>query len=141
MKIVVTGTRGIPDIMGGVETHCEQLFPRLAALGLDVTVVRRQSYVSDSLTEWKGVKLMDIPAPKKKAFEAIVHTFRAINYAVKEHADRVHIHAVGPALLAPYAKLRGLRVVFTHHGPDYDREKWGGVARFMLRLGERMGVK
>lgn len=141
MKIVVTGTRGIPDIMGGVETHCEQLFPRLAALGLDVTVVRRKSYVSDSLTEWKGVKLMDIPAPKKKAFEAIVHTFRAINYAVKEHADRVHIHAVGPALLAPYAKLRGLKVVFTHHGPDYDREKWGGTARFMLRLGERMGVK
>ena len=30
MKIVVTGTRGIPDIMGGVETHCEELFPRIA---------------------------------------------------------------------------------------------------------------
>ena len=27
MKLVVTGTRGIPDIMGGVETHCEELFP------------------------------------------------------------------------------------------------------------------
>ena len=141
MKIVVTGTRGIPDIMGGVETHCEQLCPRLASLGLDVTVVRRESYVSDSLTEWKDVKLKDIPAPKKKAFEAIVHTFRAINYAAREHADAVHINAVGPALLAPYAKMRGLRVVFTHHGPDYDREKWGRVARFMLRLGERMGVK
>ena len=25
MKLVVTGTRGIPDIMGGVETHCEEL--------------------------------------------------------------------------------------------------------------------
>ena len=31
MKLVVTGTRGIPDIMGGVETHCEELFPRIAA--------------------------------------------------------------------------------------------------------------
>ena len=30
MKLVVTGTRGIPDIMGGVETHCEELFPRIA---------------------------------------------------------------------------------------------------------------
>ena len=27
MKIIVTGTRGIPDVMGGVETHCEELFP------------------------------------------------------------------------------------------------------------------
>ena len=45
MKIVVTGTRGIPDIMGGVETHCEELFPRIAAKGYDVTVIRRKSYV------------------------------------------------------------------------------------------------
>lgn len=39
MKIVVVGTRGIPDIQGGVETHCEELYPRLAAMGHDVTVV------------------------------------------------------------------------------------------------------
>ena len=25
MKLVVTGTRGIPDIMAGVETHCKEL--------------------------------------------------------------------------------------------------------------------
>lgn len=141
MKVVVTGTRGIPNIMGGVETHCEELCPRLAALGADITVVRRESYAKDSLTEWNGVKIKDIPSPRKKAFEAIVHTWRAINYAAREKADTVHINAVGPALLTPYAKLRGLKVVFTHHGPDYDREKWGRVAKAMLRLGERMGVK
>lgn len=141
MKIVVTGTRGIPDVMGGVETHCEELCPRLAALGADMTVVRRKSYVSDGLSQWKGVKLVDLPSPKRKAFEAIVHTFRAINYAARAKADIVHINAIGPALLAPYAKLRGLKVVFTHHGPDYDREKWGRLAKAMLSLGERLGVK
>ena len=26
MKVVVTGTRGIPNVMGGVETHCEELY-------------------------------------------------------------------------------------------------------------------
>ena len=30
MKIAVIGTRGIPNVMGGVETHCEELFPRIA---------------------------------------------------------------------------------------------------------------
>ena len=30
MKIVVTCTRGIPNVMGCVETHCEELFPRIA---------------------------------------------------------------------------------------------------------------
>ena len=139
MKIVVTGTRGIPNIMGGVETHCEELFPRIAARGFDVTVIRRSSYVRDNLTEWKGVKLVDIESPKKKSFEAIIHTFRAINEAKKLGADILHIHAIGPALLVPYAKMLGMKVVFTHHGPDYDRDKWGFAAKTMLKLGERMG--
>lgn len=139
MKIVVTGTRGIPNVMGGVETHCEELFPRLARSGFDVTVIRRKSYVKDGLTEWNGVSLVDIEAPKSKAFEAVVHTFRAVNRAKRLGADIVHIHAIGPALLAPYAKMLGMKVVFTHHGPDYDREKWGMVAKTILKLGERFG--
>lgn len=139
MKIVVTGTRGIPNIMGGVETHCEELFPRIVARGGDVTVIRRSSYVRDNLTEWKGVKLVDIESPKKKSFEAIIHTFRAINEAKRLGADILHIHAIGPALLVPYAKMQGMKVVFTHHGPDYDRDKWGFAAKTMLKLGERMG--
>lgn len=139
MKIVVTGTRGIPNVMGGVETHCEELFPRIARRGFDVTVIRRKSYVNDGLGEWNGVKLVDIESPKKKSFEAIIHTFRAINKAKRLGADIVHIHAIGPALLVPYAKVLGLKVVFTHHGPDYDRDKWGFAAKTMLKLGERMG--
>lgn len=139
MKIVVTGTRGIPDVMGGVETHCEELFPRIAEKGFDVTVIRRKSYVHDELKEWKGVKLVDIETPKKKAFEAIIHTFKAINAAKKIGADILHIHAIGPALLVPYAKILGMKVVFTHHGPDYDRDKWGTMAKTILKMGERMG--
>ena len=139
MKIVVTGTRGIPNIMGGVETHCEELFPRLVKRGFDVTVIRRTNYVKDDLKEWKGVKLVNIDSPKKKSFEAIIHTFRAINEARRLKADILHIHAIGPALLVPYAKMLGMKVVFTHHGPDYDRDKWGFAAKTMLKLGERMG--
>ena len=141
MKIVVTGTRGIPNIMGGVETHCEELFPRIATKGYDVTVIRRKSYVHDTLSEWNGVRLVDVETPKKKSFEAIIHTFRAINKAKQLGADVLHIHAIGPALLVPYAKMLGLKVVFTHHGPDYDRDKWGFAAKTMLKLGESMGCR
>lgn len=153
MKIVVTGTRGIPNILGGVETHTEELFPRIAKLGGDVTVVRRDAYVDSEMdrqsgvevskecSTWRGVKLKDLPSPKLKALESIVHTFRAINEAKRQNADIIHIHAIGPAILTPYAKLRGLKVVFTHHGPDYDRDKWGYFAKFMLKQGERLGCK
>jgi Glycosyltransferase len=143
MKIVVVGTRGIPHIQGGIETRCEELYPRLVKLGYDVTVVRRSPYVSslNKISEYKGVKLHDIYVPKKKSIEAILHTFLSICYAKRVHADILHIHAVGPSLLVPFARLLGLKVVMTHHGPDYDRKKWGNFAKLVLKMGERIGVR
>lgn len=141
MKLVVTGTRGVPNIMGGVETHCEELFPRIVRKGFDVYLIRRKKYVHDSLKEYKGIQLIDIAAPKKKAFEAIVHTFLAVWKAKRLHADLIHIHAIGPALLVPLARFLGLKVVFTHHGPDYERAKWGWLAKSFLKLGERLGCR
>ena len=143
MKIAVTGTRGIPSIQGGVETHCEELFPRIAASGAEITLFRRASYVggSEGMDSFRGVRLVDLPTPRKKAFEAIIHTARAVARARRMNADIIHIHAIGPALLTPVARMLGMKVVVTHHGFYYDREKWGRVAKFMLRLGERLGAR
>ncbi len=142
MKIVIVGTRGIPNILGGVETHCEELFPRIVRLGFDITIMRRNTYVRDALIEYNGVKLIDLNTPRQKYLEAFIHTFKAVWFAkFKLHADLIHIHAVGPALMTPLAKLLGMKVVFTHHGADYERAKWGKMAKFILRLGERMGIK
>ncbi len=143
MKIVVTGTRGIPNIQGGVETHCEELFPRIAAMGHDVTVIRRSCYIAadNRISEYKGVRLKDVFAPRKKSLEAIVHTFLAVIEAKRLKADILHIHAIGPSLLIPFARLIGLTVVTTHHGPDYDRQKWGRLAKLSLKMGEACGAK
>lgn len=143
MRIAVAGTRGFPGIAGGVETHCEELYPRIAAMGHEVVVMRRTPYVTDKnrMKEYKGVRLVDIYAPRSKRFEAIVHTFLSVLAAKRMRADLLHVHAVGPALLVPFARLLGLKVVMTDHGPDYNRAKWGRAARLMLRLGERLGVR
>jgi len=139
MRIFVAGTRGIPDIPGGVEKHCEELFPRIAAKGHDVFLCTRKSYVKQRINEWRGVKLIHCFNPRKKSFEAIVHTFIALLKARWLCPDVVHIHAIGPSVLTPLARLMGLKVVVTNHGPDYDRQKWGTAAKFVLRLGEKLG--
>lgn len=143
MKIVVTGTRGIPDILGGVETHCEELYPRLAQLGHDITIIRRSSYVTDNnkCHEYKGVRLLDIYAPKLKSVEAIIHTTLAVIKARGMHPDILHIHSIGPSLLTPLARLMGMKVVTTNHGPDYDRQKWNRMAKMVLKAGEHMGAR
>lgn len=62
-------------------------------------------------------------------------------YAAIKRPDILHIHAIGPALMTPLARLLGLKVVVTHHGPDYNRQKWGSTARFVLKMGEYMGMR
>lgn len=142
MKIIVLGTRGIPGIMGGVETHCEELYPKIVNIGDSVTLITRSPYVLEkNITSYKGVKLKHLYAPKIKALEAIIHSFLGVLYAGYKRPDILHIHAVGPMIVTPIARLLGLNVIVTNHGPDYDRQKWGKVAKAMLKLGEYLGTK
>ena len=101
----------------------------------------RIPYFSKLNGTWQGVNLEHIFAPRKKALEAIVHTFLAVIYAKLLNVDILHVHAVGPGLMVPFARMLGLKVVVTNHGPDYDRQKWGRMAKAMLRLGEYLGGK
>ncbi|PNQ74774.1 glycosyl transferase family 1 [Hanstruepera neustonica] len=142
MRITVLGTRGIPSILGGVETHCEHLYPRIVEEGHRVTIITRKPYVADSsITTYKGIKLKHLYAPKLKSVEAITHTLLGVFYAAIKRPDILHIHAVGPMILTPVARLFGLKVVVTNHGPDYDRQKWGKLAKAMLKMGERLGTR
>ena len=141
MKIVVTGTRGIPSIQGGVETHCEELYPLIADKQHEIIVVRRPYYAVDhSVKVYKQVIIKDIRVLRNKHLEAFIHTFLAVLYARKVKANIVHIHAVGPALMTPLVRLLGMKAVITHHGPDYDRDKWGKFAKWILRMGEKTGM-
>ncbi|MEM7217094.1 MAG: glycosyltransferase family 4 protein [Pseudomonadota bacterium] len=145
MRVLVTGLRGFPDVQGGVETHCEQLYPRLKALAGDdceiVVTTRTPYWRGERPSAWQGIRYRPLWTPAHPKFEAIVHTVLATLYAGITRPDLVHVHAIGPALVVPLARLLGLRVIVTHHGADYDREKWGGFARRMLQLGERWGMR
>src|SRR5690606_29080318 len=98
-------------------------------------------YSPGSRRQWKGVEIEPAWAPQHQKLEAVMHTALGVALAALRRPDLVHIHAIGPALLTPAARLAGLRTIVTHHGYDYDRDKWGGFAKTMLRLGERMGMR
>jgi glycosyltransferase involved in cell wall biosynthesis len=142
IRVLVVGLRCLPETEGGVERHAEALYPRLARLGCEVEVAVRTPFCSKNTPKrWRGITLKRIWAPRTGGLEPLVHTLLATCYAAVRRPDILHIHAVGPALMTPLARWLGLRVVVTHHGPDYDREKWGGFARWILRLGESLGMR
>lgn len=141
MKIAVVGTRGFPGVQGGVETHCEKLYTHLAKNGCNITVFTRKPYISKDIHTFRGVSLIPVNCPKSKFLEAIVHTFKSVLMARKIKPDILHMHAIGPSFFAPLARVLGMKVVVTNHGPDYKRKKWPPPAKVFLRFCERIGTK
>ncbi len=141
-KVMMLGLRGVPQVQGGVEKHVEELARVFVEKGWDVEVLGRKPYLKQKQAyQWEGVQVTPLWAPVSTKFEAIAHTFLGVLVAAVRRPDILHIHAIGPALLTPLARLFGLKTVVTHHGFDYNRDKWGGLARKMLKTGEWAGMR
>jgi len=140
MRVNVIGTRGFPLIQGGVEKHCECLYPLLAEKGCKIKVFRRTPYLNNqnASKSFRGVNFSDLWCPKSKHFEAIIHCFFASLISLFERPDIVHIHNIGPALFLPLLKLGCMRTIVTYHSANYEHEKWNKFARMLLMISEKL---
>ena len=141
--ICVVGLRGIPDVIGGIEAHCQQLYPRVVKLspGTRVTVLIRNGYTERRLAEYEGIQVRTIWSPHIWGVDTVVHSFLSMLYArLFLHPDVLHFHGIGPGFFTPLARLLGMRTVVTHHARDYLRPKWTRRGQTFLRLGERFSA-
>jgi glycosyltransferase involved in cell wall biosynthesis len=138
IKIGVIGSRGFPDIMGGVEKHCEELYPRLADLGIEIIVCRRKPYVTSGTKNktFNNIRFIDVWCLKNKYFEAFFHTMVSVLILRFHRVSILHVHSIGPGFWIFFANLLGFKTVLTFHTPDYIRKKWGYFAKKFLRFSE-----
>ncbi len=142
MRIAMIGQRGVPATFGGIEHHVEELGSRLAARGHEVTVYTRTNYTAERHTMYRGMRPRYLPTVNSKHLDAIVHSTLSTLDAVFAHADIVHYHAVGPGIPAVLPRyLSRAKVVFTVHGLDAERAKWGGVARGVLQVAQWLSAR
>jgi glycosyltransferase involved in cell wall biosynthesis len=144
MNICVLGLRGVPDVMGGVETHCEQLFPLLQRMrpGDSFVIIGRRRYLPNRLTEYLGVRVVALAHASDRRLETVTNAVLGIFYArFVAHADVLHIQGIGAAIVIPLAKLFGMKIIVTYHSKNYEHGKWGSLARALLRLGELFALR
>lgn len=103
MRIDVIGTRGFPGIQGGVERHCERLYPQMK--GVSVRVFRRKPYVKIQQSPYSGISFTDLPSTRVSGFETVLHSLLATLLSMFSKAEIVHIHNIGPAMFAPLCVL------------------------------------
>lgn len=139
MRIAFIGQKGIPTKNGGVEKYVESLALNLVSLGQEVLVYNRRDYLPARLGEYRGIRIINLPYINTKNLANITHTFLACLDVIFRKADVIHFQGVGPSLLIWLPKLLSPRakIVGTLHSFDYNNDKWGGFAKFMLRIGEK----
>ena len=138
-RIAVIGSRNLPANYGGVETACENLYTRLAAKKFRVAAYCRSDDWALRRTSYGGVTVIGFPMPNLPGISTFLHCFIATLLATFSKAEILHFHAQGPALfsLIPRLLTPKRKIVFTCHGRDWQRPRWGRFAKWVIRLGER----
>lgn len=141
MKIAFIGQKGIPAIWGGVEYHVDRLSRGLVKRGHEVFVYARSWYTKKKIKEYEGVKLIYMPTIKTKHLDASLHSLLSSIHAISQKYEIIHYHAIGPSSFAFLPKLSGLKIVSTIHRLDWQAEKWGKLAKILMKIGEKIAIK
>ncbi|HQK68845.1 MAG TPA: glycosyltransferase family 4 protein [Bacteroidales bacterium] len=141
MNIFVFGTRGFPNIQGGVEEHCENLYSLVASKRYSVTVFRRKPYIINGMDNYENISFIDLPSTKIPGFEAFFHSFLCTVICIIKRPEIVHVHNIGPGIFNPLLKIVGLKVILTYHSPNYEHSKWSPLIKTFLKLAEYVSIK
>ena len=133
------GTRGVPARYGGFETAVEEIGARLVEFGHDVTVYSRNP--GQSLTEFRGMRVINLPAIHHRFAETFSHTAISSVHAIA--LGRPDVAVVLNSGNAPFVRplrLAGIPTVAHMDGLEARREKWRGAGAKYFRWAERKAV-
>jgi glycosyltransferase involved in cell wall biosynthesis len=137
MRIAHIGGKGLPS-RGGTERVIEALAVRQANAS-DVTVYGSSRFCESG--DFEGVRVVAMPAMPGKYTGPVWLVIAATASAMfGPRYDIVHIHGAENTFTAWLLRLRS-RIVTTNHGPAYEREKWGLVARTLIRATDPGSVR
>ena len=140
------GLRGLhPDReISGFETAFSEIAPRLVERGHAVTIYCRAGAHSDArrIPRESGVELIYMPSPGGKNLSAVTSTGLAVAHALATRDFDVWFFVnVGMGHHSALARLSGRPVVMNVDGLDWQRAKWGPVARAYFRSAARSAVR
>lgn len=142
MNIAILGSRGIPGQYGGFETAAHHLSEWLVREGHAVSVYCIRNY---SKGELKGdlarVKRVFIPTVRSKWLEKTVFANLSMMHVCFTRAQVVLLLGVSGGPLCFLPRLFGKKVICNIDGLEWQRKKWGPLARWCLRVFEKMAVR
>jgi glycosyltransferase involved in cell wall biosynthesis len=140
LSIAMIGMKGLP-YPGGIETVVEQLGPRLVDRGHKVTAYVRPRFMSHDEDEYLGVRLVRIPSLRGKNIDTFSYAIPATLHSACSSVDIVHFHATGVSIFSLMPRLLGKKTIVQSHGLDWQRAKWGRLAKAYLHATDYSTVR
>lgn len=147
LKIAMIGQKQVPSRMGGIEVAVGALAVRMSEKGHCVTLYNSQKRIYNKKNDrdiWRknynGIRICEVPVINVKGLSAVMGSVFATVLAVFGKYDCIHYHAEGPAVMLFVPYLLRIRTIVTIHGLDWKRSKWGRLASWYLKMGEKMAA-
>lgn len=142
LRIASVGARGLPSAYSGIERACDSLYARLVERGHQVTFYCRPEYALQGPEVYRGIRLQPTRCIATRSLDTLSSVFTAMAHTVLMGGyDLVHLHAIPPGVFASMPKLRGIPLVSTIQGLDWQRAKWRGTGSAVIKFGERLIVR
>ena len=136
--VVIIGTRGYPSYYGGFETAVRKLAPYLADRGWNVVVYGR---AGSTRPEDPGADRRVTPIQTRglqtKSLSTLSYGLTAVLDAARRDPDVALVMNCANGYWLPILKSRRIPTLVNVDGMEWERAKWGQLAKFIFRTGAR----
>ena len=140
MKVAIVGTQGVPANYGGFESLVENLLGDNCPEDVEYTVFCSSKDMPDQLSSHKNACLKYIPL-HANGFQSIPYDMLSLCRCLKGY-DVVMVLGVSGCLFLPIFRIfNRRRLIINIDGLEHRREKWGKLARWVLKTSEAMAIR
>ncbi|PNW08304.1 glycosyl transferase [Microbacterium testaceum] len=138
LRVDIVGTRGYPSYYGGFETAVRKLAPYLADQGWEVSVFGRSGLDSSATTDGDPrINSIVTRGIDTKQLSTLSYGFTSMVRTAIRKPDVALVMNVANGFWLPLLRLRGIPTLVNVDGIEWDRAKWGRLAKAMFKLGAR----
>jgi glycosyltransferase involved in cell wall biosynthesis len=140
-RVAILGGRGYPSTYGGYETLVRYLVPDWVQRGLDVTVYCRSRPTETSSWKVDGATCRYTRGIETKSLSTLSYGLSASVDARARPYDAVLVLNIANGFFLPFLRRRGIGTALNTDGIEWQRGKWGTVARRVFRASARASAR
>jgi glycosyltransferase involved in cell wall biosynthesis len=141
VKLAIIGSRGLPSTYGGYETLVRHLAQDWTERGHDVTVYCRSKQEGRRIWSHEGVRCIWTPGFDSNSLSTVSFGASSNFDAMVRGYDGALVLNIANGFYLPMLRARGIPAVVNTDGIEWERGKWGPVARRVFFHGARFTAR